>query len=543
MVIVFMAEITYTPKGHSGYTCEVVSAGGISLRITRLQLNGDPVVDGDEALSANMSLVRRLDAYADNELAYRRARQDNRKAALRKSADLHRKIVIDLADLIDDVGDKAEIGWCSGCLAKREHRWVQRRSLTPDAYLCDGCGAATTPCLWPRCAHFALRKPGVVQLGKYCAEHQHFIPGFEKLDTKLDALDDYRSWLEFESRHAKRITVLTGGLVGGALIVAPLFFAAAPAIGGAIGASSGLSGAAATSHGLALLGGGAITTGGFGMAGGTAVVTAAGAGLGGALGASVTTAYAGDDRSFSIELLERGEGPPVVFANGFLSEDKSGWGEWEPIIRNRYPDSTVYRLHWGAKEQRDLRALFAREAGGKVAISGLVKAAGRATQLALKKVGLIGSALTVAELAKNPWWVARTRANMTGAVLADLIARTDTNNFVLVGHSLGARVMLSAAQALGSRRSSPQLESVHLLGAAVNAGHDLTNVGAAVSDTVWNYWSSNDGTLRKLYRGAQFGERAAGAEGFRTSHPNVKNRNVSQQVAGHNKVVPNVTLR
>jgi len=77
----------------------------------------------------------------------------------------------------------------------------------------------------------------------------------------------------------------------------------------------------------------------------------------------------------------------------------------------------------------------------------------------------------------------------------------------------------------------------------VNAGHDLTNVGAAVSDTVWNYWSSNDGTLRKLYRGAQFGERAAGAEGFTTSHPNVKNRNVSQQVAGHNKVVPNVTLR
>ena len=200
--------------------------------------------------------------------------------------------------------------------------------------------------------HFALRKPGAVQLGKYCAEHVHVIPAFEKLDTRLDTLEEYDSWLAFESRHAKRITALTGAVLGGALVVAPLFFAAAPAIGGAIGAwGTGLSGAAASSHGLALLGGGAVATGGLGMVGGTAVVTAAGLGLGGALGASVSTAYVGDDSSFAIEVLERGEGPAVVFSSGFLSEDKAGWGEWETIIRNRYPDSTVYRLRWGAKEQ------------------------------------------------------------------------------------------------------------------------------------------------------------------------------------------------
>jgi pimeloyl-ACP methyl ester carboxylesterase len=158
-------------------------------------------------------------------------------------------------------------------------------------------------------------------------------------------------------------------------------------------------------------------------------------------------------------------------------------------------------------------------------------------------VGLIGGAMSVAEIGKNPWWVARTRANMTGAVLADLIARTDTTNYVLIGHSLGARVMLSAAQALGSRDSDPQLESVHLLGAAVNARHDLANVGNAVSGTVWNYWSRNDGTLGRAYRSAQLGEHAAGATGFTTTHPNVKNRNVSQQVAAHSAFVPNVTLR
>lgn len=56
---------------------------------------------------------------------------------------------------------------------------------------------------------------------------------------------------------------------------------AAPIIGGAIGAAMGLSGAAATSAGLAFLGGGAIAAGGAGMAGGTLAIIGGGAILGG----------------------------------------------------------------------------------------------------------------------------------------------------------------------------------------------------------------------------------------------------------------------
>ena len=55
------------------------------------------------------------------------------------------------------------------------------------------------------------------------------------------------------------VGVLTGGL-------------AAPLIGGAVGGAMGLSGAAATSAGLALLGGGSVAAGGLGMAGGTAII-------------------------------------------------------------------------------------------------------------------------------------------------------------------------------------------------------------------------------------------------------------------------------
>jgi hypothetical protein len=69
-------------------------------------------------------------------------------------------------------------------------------------------------------------------------------------------------------------TLMWVGLIAtAALIVAPY-------LAGVIGGVMGLSGAAATSAGLALLGGGSLATGGFGMAGGYVAVLAGGAILG-----------------------------------------------------------------------------------------------------------------------------------------------------------------------------------------------------------------------------------------------------------------------
>lgn len=61
---------------------------------------------------------------------------------------------------------------------------------------------------------------------------------------------------------------------------------AAPLIGAAIGSAAGLSGAAATSAGLATLGGGSIAAGGFGVAGGTALITSVSAVVGAGAGAA-----------------------------------------------------------------------------------------------------------------------------------------------------------------------------------------------------------------------------------------------------------------
>ncbi|HAE39607.1 MAG TPA: hypothetical protein DCG57_13375 [Candidatus Riflebacteria bacterium] len=67
------------------------------------------------------------------------------------------------------------------------------------------------------------------------------------------------------------LTVLTAGI-------------AAPYIAGAVGASMGLSGAAAVTAGLAAIGGGSVAAGGFGMAGGMALIVGGGGLLGAGTG-------------------------------------------------------------------------------------------------------------------------------------------------------------------------------------------------------------------------------------------------------------------
>ena len=86
------------------------------------------------------------------------------------------------------------------------------------------------------------------------------------------------------SGYWKNIAIIAGiGTVAGALT----FGIAAPIIGGLIGHSMGLAGAAAVKAGLAAMGGGAIAHGGMGVAGGTAVIFGGGALLGMGVGGSV----------------------------------------------------------------------------------------------------------------------------------------------------------------------------------------------------------------------------------------------------------------
>ena len=92
--------------------------------------------------------------------------------------------------------------------------------------------------------------------------------------------------------------------LGTAVAVGTAGFLAAPAIGAALGTSAGLSGAAASSYGLALLGGGSVAAGGMGMTGGVWLITGGAAAAGGVLGASTSAAYSLGAAEYRHELVK-----------------------------------------------------------------------------------------------------------------------------------------------------------------------------------------------------------------------------------------------
>lgn len=330
-------------------------------------------------------------------------------------------------------------------------------------------------------------------------------------------------------------TVAAAITVGAAVTIASGGTGLPAAVGGAIGSLQGLSGAAAVSSGLATLGGGSLAAGGLGMAGGTLVVAAGGSALAGGLGASVMSAYVGDDKSFRLEKVRDGDGIPVVVANGFLTQGQSRSHRWKEPLEVRYPDSPIYELHWGSKDLKRLAAIAAPRTGLQFATKESFAAFARKGSKALAgKANIFVTVPSVmADLTKNPWHTAKSRADKTGVALASIIARTEVDSYVLAGHSLGGRVMAVAAATLATSSDAPRVREMHLLGAALGAKGDWRALSSAVQGTLYNYYSVNDPILKFFYRTAQAGSAAVGSRGFGSAFANIKDVNVSAAVKGH----------
>ncbi|WP_314035690.1 DUF726 domain-containing protein [Dietzia sp. CH92] len=468
------------------------------------------------------------------ELVGRKAR-----AALQKKADGHARVVKKMVVLIDELGEETHEGWCSNCFNKSVHRKVASARLRSNTYLCEDCGAPTDKCAAPRCTNMANRSLGTLHLPGFCAEHSHDLPSFERANDQIERLDDIKTFLKYDKPNLARGTQLGLTAVFTAGAAFPLALAAAPAVGGVVGvlaskfgAGATLAGAAAVNHGLAILGFGTIAAGGLGMAGGTMVVSAVGAALGGGLGASVTNSYVRGDKSFKIEFLREGNGVPVIIARGFTTEKSIDWWQAVDFVEKTYPGHPIYLLNWGSKELADVAILMGKVGAGQVgktAVGGFAKRAGKK---AAAKLNPILPVAIAADVAKNPWHVARVRADKTGVILADILARYD-NEVILVGHSLGGRVMATAAQAASTNLRKSRIRDIRLAGAAIGATFDWDAVGRAASGVVVNYFSKNDSVLKTLYRAAEFGSIAAGLAGTGSAASNVHDVDVSDKVPNH----------
>ncbi len=478
---------------------------------------------------------------------------DEKRRRLKMQVDGAREAILAQAKILAfgfDGEAETPQAWCSACLGLAEQRTMRVPATWMGAFECQNCGVITTRCTVPRCDNHAIRGAGPTGVRgvrlPICAEHTHEIPSFETSGTKVDDPEHWRDLFEHRRINVVHLAGRVGAVAAVASMALPFAYVAAPAIGGALGglgAAGGFSGAAATSHGLALLGGGTIASGGLGMAGGQLVVTMAGGGLGGMAGMRIGSAYLAEDGDFDVECIRDGDGPAVLFASGFLTKEDDTVEGWLRLINTEYPNNPVYRVRWGTSELAELSTLFLGGGAKHVMAGGLKVLARKGLRAAAHAIAPLQLVGAFADVVSNPWHKAVNRADHAGRLLATILLRTEHDQgFVLVGHSLGGALMASTIQALGGTGGPSPVHAAHLLGAAFPSGRPVHDLAAGVDGPVSNYFSRKDSVLRAIYPAASFGVKAAGSVGLDSVLPHVRNVDVTKLVPGHSNYLKRVTL-
>ena len=463
--------------------------------------------------------------------------------------DVHERLVDNYNEIANTDLETCE-SYCSWCNQKTTATLIEKNTVSRNVYQCNSpqCIAEQNKVVQCRvCSNKARFNEGWGFDGHYCAVHAGEIANFKHLNDKLDDITKFHRIVERDDVNMVRLTKTAAVVAGGAVVIGPLAYWAAPAVGGAVGSFMGLSGAAASNAGLAALGGGALAAGGAGMAGGTVVVSAVGAALGGRMGGVVSNSYFSDIDGFKIRKIRDGSEPALMCIDGFLTQGVDTDQEWLSNLPESFKDRAVYIVDWEAKRLRDLATMFSvmgvKQAVAHGGIKGLVL---KASKLAAKRVGPVANVLMAADLIDNPWHVARYKAEETGVLLADLIARTE-QKFVLVGHSLGARVIYCCLSALRTVKDKTWIDSVYLLGGAVNnsvsdkdeSGINWAGIGRAVDGSVFNCYSTNDDVLKYLYNVSQlFQGSSIGRNPVNSAE--VTNVDVTSVIGGHTEYKKNL---
>lgn len=462
--------------------------------------------------------------------------------------------------------------YCSWCNNKTLHKNVDQNKISRDVYVCQCCRNKTLKCRVPGCENMTKGRPGDLRKfrakkntiknilynintfaiknwdNKLCSEHDGTIANFENLGMTYDELENYSKIFVNRKINVSKIAKVTAITVGATLVFVPAAIGGAPVIAtaagkaGLLGASgtgtaiSSLSGAALTKASLAAIGGGSIAGGGLGMTGGVVFLTAAGASLGAIQGGAISNSYFGEVKGFKIEKVNEGKGPALIFVNGFLSQENQNSKDWREAVRQRFSDNPWYYVTWESKSTYELGKLFSSNIGSKLLKEILVTTSQKGSKKFIKYLNPYHYVLAGTDMFMNPWHSAMSKATMTGILLADLLARVkNEDGFILMGHSLGARVIHSLLCAL-STKDNKIIREVYLLAGAVgrNDARSWRKACSAVDGKVYNCYSRNDEILKYLYQTANLYQSSPiGLGGISGKFDNIVNFNASKIVNGH----------
>lgn len=338
-----------------------------------------------------------------------------------------------------------------------------------------------------------------------------------------------------------KIAKIAGTSLAGGAAIALTGGLAAPVIGGAIGSAFfGLSGAAATSAGLAFLGGGSLAAGGAGMAGGMTLVSTVMGTCGTGIAGWKAKRRLDNIKEWGIQHIDGNGLHTCLGISGFLQQNYSHTDIWSDLA-DVFPKSNNYTLAWESKALHDVYNAAHSVCQQGIAGYMITAAAKSATKKAFGMAALPLSAMTALNVIDHPWAVAKNRADQAGKLLGDWIADDGFGclPITLVGYSLGTRVIVAALEQLAQRNSEGKIYDIYFIGGAVARNDSrIRHLNKLVSGSVVNVYSKKDTVLAYMYRAVELLAQPIGINPLEIE--GVVNIDVSETIGGHEQYIPNL---
>ncbi|NLS13961.1 DUF726 domain-containing protein [Vibrio sp. SM6] len=194
----------------------------------------------------------------------------------------------------------------------------------------------------------------------------------------------------------------------------------------------------------------------------------------------------------------------IIVINGFLSEKTIDVKDWLNVLNERYKSETVLHCQWPASQASKL--LFKTVGSGtltQTAVRSVAKKSIMRMSLSVGstlnpylKLGTVAYAGVTLGSGVYEFRKAMKNAKLAGEQLATYLD-SQKGNFILMGHSLGARVIFHCLENLQTRN---RVRMAMLFGGAVgkeNAWEKLFQIHPQLK--IYNYHSSRDYVLKTLY--------------------------------------------
>lgn len=247
---------------------------------------------------------------------------------------------------------------------------------------------------------------------------------------------------------------------------------------------------------------------------------------------------------FKIIKIRSGKQPAVITISGFLSENTPNQGKWEESIINTFPDQEWFHLEWNAgtypfenltnrwykrffRKDSDV-VIYKEKDPGKELFSTLNDILNISTKHIRIPYILIN----------NNWHLAIRNSKIAGEMLAQTLLTFQEKEFILVGHSLGARVIHNCLEFISKEKIGTSIKEVHLLGGAVNSRDKKWNkTKGSVKTKYFNYFSKNDSVLKFAFGAIMIDRFPIGLH--KVNLPDFENIDTTKDISGHTEYISN----